>query len=246
MIIPKLIHQVIIVDGFEMPKLPQGFNNAIKSYKTLNPEYKHTLYTGNKCRKFIKQHFDSNILKNFDKLIPYTYKCDFFRLLVLWVHGGWYADARQVCLKSLDELSSTGHEFYAPLSKPPYNNISLESAFIGCTPKHPIIKKGIDLIMWNIDHEHYGIECLFVTGGGMFMNAGIDYIRKNPDKCNIGQVVVKQGTEEYIVFNNKIFIRRKYNDAEGADNSDVEGTNHYGNLWRTWQVYAQDTPRLED
>lgn len=236
--IPKIIHQVVIVDGMEMPSLPDGFKNAIQSYKTLNPGYTHTLYTGNDCRKFIKKHFDQKTLYNFDKLVPYAFKCDFFRLLVLWVHGGWYADVRQVCLQPLDNLASSGHEFYASLSKPPHNWDCLSNAFVGCQPKHPIIKKAIDLITWNIENEHYGIDCIYPTGPGVFMNGAIDYIRKNPEKCNIGQIVIKQGTEEYMVFGKQIFIRLKYNDAPGADNTDVKGTNHYGDLWRSWNAYA--------
>jgi hypothetical protein len=122
----------------------------------------------------------------------------------------------------------------------------LESAFIGATPAHPILKKALDLICWNIENEHYGLDCIYPTGPGLFMNAAIDYIRKYSEKCLLGQVVVKRNTEEYIVFGDVVFIRRKYNDAPGADNSDLKGTNNYGELWRNWQAYAQDTPRQPD
>lgn len=132
-LIPKRINQVLIVDGFRLPtKLPSGFTNAMDSYKTMNPGYEYKLYSGQSCENYIAEHYGSHYLKLFKKLVPYTYKCDFFRLLLILREGGWYADARQVCLKSLDQLSSTGHEFYAALSKQP-NRDCMESAFMGAS-----------------------------------------------------------------------------------------------------------------
>ena len=45
--------------------------------------------------------------------------------------------------------------------------------------------------------------------------------------------------EEYMVFGREKWIRQKYNDAQGADNTDIKGTTHYGDLWRSWQMYQQ-------
>ena len=65
----------------------------------------------------------------------------------------------------------------------------LESAFIGATRGHPILKKAIDLILWNIEHEHYGVDCIYPTGPGLFFQAAIDHIRKFPRECCIGRVI---------------------------------------------------------
>jgi hypothetical protein len=45
--------------------------------------------------------------------------------------------------------------------------------------------------------------------------------------------------EEYMVFGREKWIRQKYNDAQGADNTDIKGTNHYGDLWRSWRIYQK-------
>ena len=239
--IPKRINQVIIVDGMELPdSLPPAFSKALESFKTMNPGYEYKLYSGNECRTWIKKNYNKRYLRLFDTLNPYTYKCDFFRLLLLYKEGGWYCDARQVCLQSLSTLAGTNHEFYAALSKPPTNRDCMESAFMGAVPDHPILKKSIDIICWNIEHEHYGLDCIYPTGPGVLFQGAIDYIRRNPVACCIGQVVVAQGNEEYIAFGQTCFIRRKYNDAAGADNSDIKGTNHYGELWRSWNVYKEN------
>jgi hypothetical protein len=246
--IPKKIHQILILDGMKIPdKLPKNFEKALESYKTLNPMYEYTVYSGENIRVFIKKNYSKRFLKFFDTLVPYAFKCDFARLLVLNKEGGWYCDARQVCLQPLDKLASSGHEFYAAFSKPPHNRDCIANAFIGCPPNHPIIKKTIDILCWNIENKHYGIDCIYPTGPGALMNGAIDYLRQFSNKCNMGQILSKEGeVGEYYIFNNEIYIKSKYNDAEGADNSDLKGTNHYGVLWRNWQAYAPDIPPPQD
>ena len=247
--VPKIINQVIIVDGGELPpKLPDGFQKAMDSFKQINSKYEHRVFSEIDCKKYIKKQFNKRYLRLFNTLIPYAFKVDFFRLLVLYKEGGWYCDARQVCLQPLDKLASSGHEFYAAFSKPPHNRDCIQNSFIGCTPEHPIIKKTIDILCWNIENKHYGIDCIYPTGPGALMNGAIDYIRQNPQKCNMGQMLSKENTTtiDYYIFNNEIYIKNKYNDAEGADNSDIKGTNHYGVLWRNWQAYAPDIPPLQD
>ena len=88
--IPTRINQVIIVNDMEIPQnLPTGFVNAMDSFKTMNPGYEYKLYSGNDCREYIKEHYGDYHLKLFDKLIPYAFKCDFFRLLLILREGGW-------------------------------------------------------------------------------------------------------------------------------------------------------------
>jgi hypothetical protein len=85
--------------------------------------------------------------------------------------GRRYCDARQVCLKPLDILASTGQTFYAVLSKKPTTDC-MSNAFIGAVKDHPILKKTVDLVCWNIEHEHYGIDCIYPTGpGALFQGA---------------------------------------------------------------------------
>jgi mannosyltransferase OCH1-like enzyme len=188
-VVPKRINQVIIVDDMEIPaNLPTGFVNAMDSFKTMNPGYEYKLYSGNDCRDYIKKHYGDHHLGLFDKLIPYAFKCDLFRILLILREGGWYCDARQVCLKPLDVLASTCQEFYAVLSKRPTTDC-MANAFIGATPNHPILKKTLDLIEWNIEHEHYGIDCIYPTGPGALFQGAIDYIRRNQAKCCIGQSI---------------------------------------------------------
>lgn len=233
MAIPKVVHKVVIVDGFEFPPVVP-FQGAIDTFRQQG--YTVKTYSGNDCREYIKKHYDQRVLDAFDKVKPYSYKCDLFRYLVLHQEGGWYSDMRQVCLESLDSLSGTGHEFYCAIDCPP-NERCMYTAFIGSVPGHPIAKKTFELILWNIEHEHYGQDCLYPTGPGAFMSGAIDYIRRFPDKCCIGRHLIGNNAKEFIVFGKTIFVQCKYNNAKGADNSDLKGANDYGEMWRNFQVY---------
>lgn len=237
--IPKKIHQILIVDGLETPtSLPDQYKHAMDSWKLMNPGYEYTMYNGMDCKRFIKEHYNKRYLRLFNKIRPYAFKCDFVRMLILNKVGGWYADSRQVCLAKLDILESLGREFYSSMSVPP-NNYYMCNSFVGVIPEHPIIKKYIEMMCWNIENDHYGGEPLWPTGPALFIQAAVDYVRRNRDKTVIGnQVRGKIPHQEFIVYDNKPFVLRKYNNAKGADNSDLEGTNNYGDMWKNWDVYT--------
>jgi mannosyltransferase OCH1-like enzyme len=235
MVIPKLIHKVVIVDDGGLPKIP--FQEAINSFGDLNPDYKMTTYSGEACKKFIKEHYgEGRIIDAFNKLKPYSYKCDLFRYLVLNILGGWYSDMRQLCLAPIDTLAGTGHEFYVTLDAPP-NERCMYTAFVGSVPGHPILKKMIDMICWNTENNHYGIDCLYPTGPGLFMSACVDHIRRFPEKVCVGRHLIGNENKEYVVFGKTVYVQCKYNNARGADNSDMKGTNDYGHMWRNWDIY---------
>ena len=113
------------------------------------------------------------------------------------------------------------------------------NGFIGSEPGHSIAKKMIDIVLWNVKQRHYGLDCLCPTGPGVYINACIDYMRTNPHKCGIGKHVIENG-EQFMDLANARIIKVKYNNAGGADNSDITGGNDYGEMWRNWDVYLNN------
>jgi mannosyltransferase OCH1-like enzyme len=237
--IPKVIHKVVIVDDGTIPKLPDGMKRAFETWYRMNPGYRVKIYSGKDCVAYIKEHFDNEILEAYNALKPYSYKCDFMRHLIMYQEGGWYSDMRQECLLPIENLEKLGKEYYTSVDCPP-NQICMYTAFIGSVPKHPISKKMIDLLLWNVSQKHYGLDCLYPTGPGAYMNAAIDYVRAYPEKCMIGQHTIEEQREEFIRFNNVRHVKCKYNNAKGADNTDMKGTNDYGDMWRKRDVYLTE------
>jgi mannosyltransferase OCH1-like enzyme len=236
--IPKTIHKVIIVDDGKLPNLPDGIKKAMETFYRMNPGYKVKIYTGDDCVKYIKDNYNEEILHAYNSLKPYAYKSDLMRQLILYKEGGWYTDVRMVCLQSLDLLNKQDGEFYACIDTP-QRQMCMCNGFIGVIAGHEVTKKMIDLIMWNIKHKHYGLDCLNVTGPATYMTACIDFLRQHNENCFIGKHVIENG-EQLMYFSNVKFIKVKYNDAKGADNSDILGTNDYGQLWRNNDVYLNN------
>jgi len=228
--IPKVIHKIIITDDGNIPKFPPKLKEAVETWYRLNPNHRVRWWSGRECENFIKEHFDERTFAAYAKLKPYAFKCDFVRQLILYKEGGWYSDLRQVCLRSLDELPPRA--FCAARDCPP-NQLCLYNALVGAVPEHPITKKYIDTMIFNIEHDHYGLDCLYVTGPGVFMHAAIDHLRAHPEECLVGLHTV----DEYVSFGGVKFVKCKYNNARGADNSDMKGTNDYGDMWRKRNVY---------
>ena len=218
-----------------MPDMPEGMKKALETWYRMNPGYKVKLYSGKDCEAYIQEHFDEETLKAYRTLKPYSYKCDLMRHLIMYHEGGWYSDIRQVCLEPLDTLNNSNHEYYTSVDCPP-NQLCMYTAFIGSTKEHPISKKMIDLVLWNAKQRHYGIDCLYPTGPGAYMNAAIDYVRAHPEKRMIGQ----HTSDEHVVFGDKRILKCKYNNAKGADNTDIIGGNDYGHMWRNRDVYTND------
>ena len=234
--IPKVIHKVIIVDGNKIPPLPQPMMEAMKTFQEKNTTYVHKLYSGDDCENYIKTNFDIKTLNAFLKLKPYSYRADLFRFLVVYNEGGWYSDSKQVCLESLAELQSE-KDFVVSLDAA-INPNCLFTAFFGSVAKHPILKKCIDIILFNIEHEHYGLDCLYPTGPGVFMQGAIDYLRRFPEKCLVGRHIIDNQNQSFICFDKKIFLKHKYNSPpQGGIYSDVPGGNNYGEMWANLNVY---------
>lgn len=228
--IPKVIHKIIITDDGKIPKFPPKLKEAIESWYRMNPDHRVVWWSGNDCERYIKEHFDDRTLAAYMKLKPYAFRCDFVRQLILYREGGWYSDLRQVCLHPLGALPPK--RFYAVRDCPP-NQLCVYNALVGAVPMHPITKKYIDAMIFNIEHDHYGLDCLYVTGPGVFMHAAIDHLRSHESECLVGL----HTTDEHIEFGRVRFVKCKYNDARGADNRDVQGTNDYADMWMKRDVY---------
>ena len=68
--------------------LPQAMKERVENLKTIHPRFEHFLFDDNDCRQFIQDHFNTDILNAYDKLIPGAYKADLWRCCVLYIHGG--------------------------------------------------------------------------------------------------------------------------------------------------------------
>ena len=118
--INKVKHQIMKINRYKMTKninfesiiplkiyqtwhtktLPQHMLEAVNKLKQRHPRFEYFLFDDNDCRQFIIKHFDNNVVKAFDSLIPGAYKADLWRYCVLYITGGIYLDIKYYCTNS--------------------------------------------------------------------------------------------------------------------------------------------------
>ena len=131
--IPKIIHQT-----WKTNVIPEEWEDAVESCKTVNDEYKYILWTDKTMKEFVEKEYPEflNVYKSYPHNIQ---RCDAFRYLVLYKYGGIYLDMDIICKKKLNTFLK--YDFVLTKSS---NINSYTNMFLMVVPKHPFIKFCID------------------------------------------------------------------------------------------------------
>ena len=248
-----------IIQTYRDRDLPIKMYEATETFKTLNKDYKYKFYDNESSRNFIEQNFESSVLRAYDSLIPGAFKADIFRLCELYINGGFYVDVSMVGLHSFSCFDYIDADLIL-VKDIPSNHIY--NAFIGCVPKHPIIKYLLDEVVKNVLHKNMGASYLDVTGpqilGRKFKEYVISFNQNSNNSntefdiklgmLNIGSkeknnkvLFLEHGNvsfdEKYVVFNldgvEKNFIKTKY----PGWRSDRAPGSHYSDLYKEGKVF---------
>jgi inositol phosphorylceramide mannosyltransferase catalytic subunit len=96
--IPRIIHQT-----WRSGRLPDALRRWQATWQRLNPDCEYRFYDDHDCLEFIKQHFPG--LAGVYQSIEFgVQKADLFRYLVVYRHGGLYADMDMKCCKPFDRF----------------------------------------------------------------------------------------------------------------------------------------------
>ncbi len=81
-----------------------------QSWVDCNPQYEYIRFSLKTAIAFIKEHYDNRVLEAFARCKQAATQADLFRLAYLNKMGGFYADADDLCQKSLDVLLAPSPE----------------------------------------------------------------------------------------------------------------------------------------
>jgi mannosyltransferase OCH1-like enzyme len=144
--IPKIIWQTH--KTFEPPFISLPY---IKTWIEKNPDFSWYYFDDIKCDSFIADHFSEEFV-NMYRSLPYgVMKSDAWRIAIIYVYGGIYADLDTTCLKPANEWLKD-YNFVASLETP-HTNIG-NFAF-AAEPKHPIIYNCLQNLLINYNHPNY-------------------------------------------------------------------------------------------
>ncbi len=130
--IPKIIHYVWLGGG----EKPQSFVEFLKGWKALCPDYEIREWNESNV-EFSESPYAAQAYAH----KKYGFASDYIRAKALYEFGGIYLDTDVGMEQSFDALLD--NDFFISFE----NNIYLETAIIGCIPKHPLVKKVRDLYL---------------------------------------------------------------------------------------------------
>jgi mannosyltransferase OCH1-like enzyme len=232
--IPLTIYQ-----SWHSNSVPKNMAKNIKKLLDKNPEFDYYLYSDEKCRSFIQNNFNEDVVNAFDTLIPGAYKSDLWRYCILYINGGVYLDIKFYSNISL--LSTLNNKsiifvkdrFLYDMPFTSYYNIY--NAYMASTPNNIIFKYCIDDIVASCKFKLYKNNPLDITGPGLLGSILID---KLPEKYNDYVKLSLNGEfgHALIVDNNNSIIFTEYKEYRN-DQKLFQKKKHYHDLWHEKNVY---------
>eukprot|EP01063_Lacrimia_lanifica_P010725 TRINITY_DN1747_c0_g1_i2.p1 TRINITY_DN1747_c0_g1~~TRINITY_DN1747_c0_g1_i2.p1 ORF type:complete len:738 (+),score=197.60 TRINITY_DN1747_c0_g1_i2:57-2270(+) len=175
--IPRIILQTNPEDS-----VPVGLYENMQKVIELNPNYEHHHFSDASVREFIKGHFDERVVTAYDSIRTGAYRADLFRYCFLYVRGGVYIDADIVVLRSLDDIIQANDTFVSPEDS---GFGSIYNALMMAAPKHPIVKRAIEMAVDLICAKDYDVGPLGVTGPLLLRSAFTAHVAPPPGVTKI-------------------------------------------------------------
>ena len=209
-LIPKIIHQTFRPESED--ELPPNMTKALHTFKYLNKDYEHRYYGNKAALQVLIDHFgaDSDEVFAFENLTPAAFKIDFWRYAVLWLFGGFYADADMVLLEPLDSWIHTNATFVIPL-EPSQPSFGLSVSFIGSIPRHPLLRIAMDMVIYNVKHKYYPsvprrlskrnwILSVFAVSGSVLMGKAFNRFMNEPEEAPHNLPLARQRSFQILGF----------------------------------------------
>lgn len=183
---------------------------SVRSVIDRNPGYNYKFYDSAERANFIKEHFSHYVYNAYNKLIPGTYKADFFRFCFLYIYGGIYMDCKLVCIQSYENLITSGDDMV--FAQDIMGKIYYQTAFMAAAPGIEPLKKLIDLVVNNIYTRYYGGRSLDPTGPGALYKAVSPYAHNNSSnfKINVIKFVCTEQSLHMLVYKDHVLGELAY------------------------------------
>jgi mannosyltransferase OCH1-like enzyme len=174
--IPKIIYQT-----YKDKNVPSIVKER---WMKLNPEYQYYLYDDDDCYNFLIKYYGKKHADFFKhKIKDGPIKSDFFRVCILYIFGGIYADIDIIPHVPIIEFLDSDTTLYTCIS---HEQPNLNPHFIGVTPKNILIKKCIDIYIKDKINKSYDYLDYSITH--IFYNILTKYLNNN----NLKEGIYKQ------------------------------------------------------
>lgn len=150
-----------IVQFWDSGAPPMEMQRLMASWLEQNPGYEYVRFSTRSASMFIRKYCDENILKAFQLCEHPANQSDLFRLIYLSMMGGFYVDADDRCLASLEPLVASGAELVVYQEE-----YAIGNNFIGCVPGQTAIRLALAEAVGSL-LEYSAESPWFKTGPGL-------------------------------------------------------------------------------
>lgn len=112
----------------------------MESWRETHSDWRYERFDLQSASVYLSAHFPAKVIRSFQKAQDAAMKADIFRLAWLLRNGGYYVDADDRCLASMQTLSSGSERLV--LHQEDLGSIG--NNFIGCVAGHPAIAQILD------------------------------------------------------------------------------------------------------
>lgn len=228
-VIPK---QVFLT--WETKDLPPKMAKSVEKLKSENPEFKYHLYDEQERRNFIVQHFENDVVKSYDALIPGAYKADLWRYCVLYKFGGIYLDIKYHTVNGFKLVTMTDKEYF--VRDIAASGSGIYNAFIVVKPGNQKLINCINDIVKNVKNKYYGNSALDPTGPMLLIKqfdenelSKFDNIELSTDKCSTHLCINKDNTTIMAYYDGYLDEKQQY--------FSQNNTKNYTDLWAERKIY---------
>ena len=165
-----------IVQFWDKKEVPPRMKEVMRSWSHLNPEFDYELFDDQSAQEFIQKYHSSDVLKAFRTANHPAMHSDLFRMAYLYECGGVYADADDLCIKSISAFINEGADLI--FVQEPTGSIG--NNFLAVKPKNAFIQYALNSIVNNILNKAGGVW--FTSGPGAltvsFCQMYIDFLEQ--------------------------------------------------------------------
>jgi mannosyltransferase OCH1-like enzyme len=233
------VSQIFLTDdgGKDVPEALLALNQTVKNGF---PSANYQRFNNETLRTFVKEEFDSSVLKAYDSLRSYSNKADLGRFCLLYAIGGWYFDMG-IRLNTPIELGERIEMLaFREIQKFTGTCWACMTAVLFSKPGNPALMYAIEQIVKNVNNQYYGITPLSPTATPVLGQA----LAKHGEQANYvyGDFLQLTPTHEkqntaFVLPDGTILAWGKT--AGGGDLSafGAKGVNNYNDLWRSKRLY---------
>lgn len=134
--IPNILWQT-----YKTKKLPKDALFNLKSWVTKNPGLSWHYMDDVEVKKFFEETFSDEYVSMFNELPVPVMKADLWRIAIIYVYGGFYADLDVECVRPMKEWTKDNNTLVVGIETDGGN---LGNYMFGATPKHPALLRVLE------------------------------------------------------------------------------------------------------